>query len=111
MCLSLNYLHSYYTDEITLDDLASVACLSKFHYLRLFKLVFHSSPNQYVLQLRLEKARALLIYSQLPITHICTLLGFQNITFFSRLFNQRYKCSALSYRMEYITRKLAILVN
>ncbi len=111
LCLSLNYLHSYYTQEISLDDLASIACLSKFHYLRMFKAVFGLSPYQYLLKLRLEKARELVINKGLLITEISTLLGFQNITSFSRLFHQRFSYSPLHYRMEYGVRKLAILVN
>ncbi|MDO1447874.1 helix-turn-helix domain-containing protein [Rhodocytophaga aerolata] len=111
LCLSLNYLHSYYSEEISLDDLARIACLSKFHYLRMFKAVFGLSPYQFLLTLRLEKARELLKHSQLPVTEISTVLGFQNSSSFSRLFHQRFGYAPVHYRMENTSRKIAILVN
>jgi AraC family transcriptional regulator len=111
LCLSLNYLHSCYTQEISLDELAAIACLSKFHFLRMFRTVFRLSPYQYLLNLRLEKARELLTQSSIPITQISIVLGFQNSTSFSRLFHQRYRSSPMQFRMEYGASKLAILVN
>jgi AraC family transcriptional regulator len=111
LCYSLNYLHSFYNREITLDELAGIACLSKFHYLRLFKSVFRLSPHQYLLKLRLEKAQELLQHTQIPVTDIGILIGFENVTSFSRLFQQRYSQSPLNYRMATSKKKLAILVN
>jgi AraC family transcriptional regulator len=111
LCLSLNYLHSYYTQELSLDELAGIACLSKFHYLRVFKSVFQLSPYQYLLKLRLEKAGELLKHTSIPVSEMSVELGFQNITSFSRLFHQRYGYSPTQYRMAFSKRKLAILVN
>jgi AraC family transcriptional regulator len=111
LCYSLNYLHSFYNKEITLDELSGISCLSKFHYLRLFKSVFRLSPHQYLLKLRLEKAKELLQHTQIPVTEISVMIGFENTTSFSRLFQQRYGQSALNYRMATNKKKLAILVN
>jgi AraC family transcriptional regulator len=111
LCHSLDYMHSYYTREITLEELSKIACLSKYHYLRLFKSVFHHSPYQHLLHLRLEKAKQLLKTTRIPVTEISVLLGFQNITSFSRLFHQRYQHSPLRYRSGNAPQKLAILVN
>jgi AraC family transcriptional regulator len=108
---SLNYMHSYYTTELSLDELCDIACLSKFHYLRLFKSVFHQTPYQYLIHLRLEKAKALLQHTLVPVTEISVTMGFQNITSFSRLFQQRYQYSPSNYRATFASRKLAILVN
>jgi transcriptional regulator GlxA family with amidase domain len=77
----------------------------------MFKTVFQLSPYQYLLKLRLEKARELLTLTPIPVTEISIILGFQNITSFSRLFHQRFGYSPMQYRMEYGARKLAILVN
>lgn len=86
---SLDYLHSSAEGIINLDALAGAACLSKYHFLRLFKLAYGVSPYQYVQQLRLEKARRLLKHSSLPVQDIALLLGFENSQSFSRLFYQR----------------------
>jgi AraC family transcriptional regulator len=111
LCYSLDYIHSYYNRELNLDELSRIACLSKYHYLRLFKTVFRQSPYQYLLHLRLEKAKQLLKTTQIPVTEISVLLGFQNITSFSRLFHQRYQHSPLQCRSAVASQKLAILVN
>ena len=108
---SLNYMHSYYTTELSLEELCTIACLSKFHYLRLFKSAFQQTPYQYLINLRLEKAKTLLQHTHIPITEISITLGFQNITSFSRLFQQRYYYSPSGFRSTFASRKLAILVN
>jgi AraC family transcriptional regulator len=86
---SLDYLHSVADGPVNLDELAAIACLSKYHFLRLFKQAYGVSPYQYVQQLRLDKARRLLKHSTLPVQDIALLLGFENSQSFSRLFYQR----------------------
>jgi AraC family transcriptional regulator len=86
---SRDYLHSAAEGTVNLDVLAGTACLSKYHFLRLFKLTYGVSPYQYVQQLRLDKARRLLRHSSLPVQDIALLLGFESSQSFSRLFYQR----------------------
>lgn len=96
---SVDYLHSHYQrDDLTLDELAAVACLSKYHYLRLFRAALGSPPHAYLLALRLEKAQALLRRTRHPIADIALRVGFQNLSSFSRLFGQRVGVSASHYR-------------
>ncbi|HEY0770084.1 MAG TPA: AraC family transcriptional regulator, partial [Sphingobacteriaceae bacterium] len=57
---SLEHLAENFASDITVEDLARVACLSTFHYKRLFAEVFTLSPYQYLIKLRLEKACTLL---------------------------------------------------
>lgn len=86
---SVDHLHSIAEGTVNLDELAATACLSKYHFLRLFKLAYGISPYQYVQQLRLDKARRLLKRSSLPVQDIAWMLGFENSQSFSRLFYQR----------------------
>lgn len=55
-----DYIVDNYTQYIVLDDLAQEAMLSKFHFTRTFKSLFHLSPYQFLMQLRLEKAKELI---------------------------------------------------
>src|SRR5215831_11150794 len=89
LSFAADYIHSNQHLQIDLSELASTACLSKFHFLRLFKLVYGHSPHQYIQQLRLEKAIRLLGDSSLPVGTIAELVGFENSQSFSRLFHQR----------------------
>lgn len=98
LSLAHDYMHTHYAENPGLDVLARVACLSKFHFLRLFKSFYHKSPHQYMLQLRLQKARELLKNPQIPVQEVASQLGFENLSSFSRLFRQKEQCSPLFFR-------------
>lgn len=91
-------LHSCFTADLSLDQLSTEACLSKYHFLRLFRQAYGLSPHQYLQQLRLEKAQSVLTTSNMPITDLSDLLGFANSQSFSRLFLQRTGHSPSQYR-------------
>jgi AraC family transcriptional regulator len=96
---AMDVLRSGFFGEISLDQLAAEACLSKYHFLRLFRMAYGLSPYQYIQHLRLEKARVLLSDSVIPITDLAGLLGFDNSQSFSRLFYQRMGLYPTQYRL------------
>jgi len=75
------------TDTINLNRIASHACLSKFHFLRLFKSLYGRTPHQYLTGVRIEKAKQLL-RSGLPVSDTCFLTGFESISSFKALFKK-----------------------
>ncbi|WP_339792575.1 AraC family transcriptional regulator [uncultured Imperialibacter sp.] len=95
---SLDYLHSHQNQSIDLQKLADEAFLSKYHFLRLFKVTFGCSPYQYLQRLRLQRAFSLLKSKEIPVNQIAIQLGFENATSFSRLFFQRFGASPTRYR-------------
>lgn len=95
---AVDYLHAHTATAIDLDALAGTACLSKYHFLRLFKQAFGLSPYQYLQALRLKKAEHLLRHTRLPINEIAAALHFENSNSFSRLFLQRNKLYPSQYR-------------
>jgi AraC-like DNA-binding protein len=54
----LDYISDHIADEVTVEELARVACLSTFHFARMFRLTIGVSPHRYVSRLRLENAMA-----------------------------------------------------
>lgn len=58
--MAKHYITDNYTEKISLDDLAEQVFLSKYHLIRTFKNCFQLSPYQYLLQIRLQKAKELL---------------------------------------------------
>ena len=96
---AMDVLRSGFCGEISLDQLAAEACLSKYHFLRLFRMAYGLSPYQYIQQLRIEKARVLLAGSFMPIADLAALLGFDNSQSFSRLFYQRMGLYPTQYRL------------
>lgn len=96
---AMDVIRSGFCTEISLDQLAAEACLSKYHFLRLFRMAHGMSPYQYIQHLRIEKARALLAGSNISITDLAELLGFENSQSFSRLFYQRTGLYPTQYRL------------
>ncbi|GAB2961157.1 hypothetical protein GCM10027048_31510 [Hymenobacter coalescens] len=84
---SVDYLHSYYARDLSIDELARVACLSKFHYLRLFRALHGQTPYAYLRQLRLRKGQALL-RGGLPVAAVAEAVGFESSSAFGRALRQ-----------------------
>ncbi|KUG06583.1 helix-turn-helix domain-containing protein [Solirubrum puertoriconensis] len=85
---SVDYLHSYYPRDLSLEELAQVACLSKFHYLRLFRALHGQTPYAYLRELRLRKGQELLRTGQLPVADVANLVGFESSSAFGRALYQ-----------------------
>lgn len=86
--LSIDFIHAYYHKSITLDQLADVAMLSKFHFLRVFKSIFKVSPHQYIKQIRLQKAISLIKEDRLPLYLVAQQVGIENGSSLSRMMYQ-----------------------
>lgn len=99
LSFALDYIRTHYARQMELDEIASAAMLSKFHFLRLFKTAFKQTPHQYITALRIERAQALLRKTLIPIGDVALLCGFENFSSFSRLFQQRLRISPQSFRL------------
>ena len=94
------YLDEHYMDEITLDELAEMAYLSKYHFTRTFTSYAGASPYQYLISLRLNHARHLLLLTNAPIEEISFRTGFKNSKNFIRAFKQATGTTPEKYRQE-----------
>lgn len=86
LLLATDYIYAYYNKPLSLEELAQTACLSKFHFLRLFKSTFGITPYQFINQVRVQHAKQLLAASQFPVNEIALQCGFINASTFSRMF-------------------------
>lgn len=86
LSLAVDYIYEHYRSNLTLDELASVACLSRFHFLRLFKEVFRTTPYRFVNEVRVQRACVLLRNRTTAVRDIAEHLGFENPASFSRVF-------------------------
>lgn len=93
-----DYLHGHLHKEVRLEDMASVACMSRYHFLRAFRQTFRRTPYQYLKELRMEKARKMLAGTDIPISSIGFSLGYQNLSSFSRVFRQSEGVAPAIYR-------------
>jgi AraC family transcriptional regulator len=88
LSLATDYIHAGYLNGIQLDDIAAAACLSKFHFIRLFKQVHGVSPYQYIQRLRMDKAMQRLAAGE-SVQHVADMLGYDNANSLSRIFKRR----------------------
>jgi AraC-like DNA-binding protein len=84
---ALDHLRERYLREISLDDLASAARLSKFHFLRLFSVAVGATPHRYQLLLRIARARELLRHG-VEIASVAQSTGFFDQSHFTRCFRE-----------------------
>jgi AraC family transcriptional regulator len=84
--------------ELTIRELADEACLSPFHFSRMFHRSVGKTPHQYVLDRRIEKAKEMLCSSDLQLVEIALLTGFGSQSNFSRAFRKATGQSPGKYR-------------
>jgi len=84
--LATDYIYSFYSHDISLDDLSKVSMLSKFHFLRAFKQVYGTAPHKFLNTVRIEKAKDLLLNSESDVLTISRAIGIKDSSSFSRLF-------------------------
>jgi AraC family transcriptional regulator len=95
-----DYLHAHLAAPVRLSELATIACLSPFHLLRVFQSAFGLTPHQYLNRCRLERARFLLEKTRIPVTAICLECGFTSLGSFSTLFQKRWGLSPRRWRQQ-----------
>jgi len=96
----LDHIDRHLECDVTLDSLASVACLSRFHFARAFKQAVGQSPLRYVIARRLERAKVVLIEGETPLVEIALSLQFSSQANFSRAFKQATGLAPGQYRRE-----------
>lgn len=93
-----NYVTEHISEDITVDQLASVAGFSKFHFSRIFKDLAGMSCHEYLIQRRLENAEQLLADPDISITDVAMQSGFGSISTFSRIFRKEMGITPSDYR-------------
>src|SRR5262245_10197006 len=83
---AIEFMHDNYSRELDLEEIAGAAYLSEFHFARMFKQITGVTPHYYLANLRLERARKLLLETALPISEIAAMVGYQSQSHFTRVF-------------------------
>jgi len=94
----VDYISEHLSDELTLEDLASVACFSSFHFHRIFTFTTGETPHDFIERLRLEKAaNKLCTMPNKSVSDIAAECGYNSISSFSRAFKKYHKISPVGF--------------
>jgi AraC family transcriptional regulator len=96
--LIVEYIEANLSEKITLTDLAKVVNLGKFYFSHSFKNHTNMTPYDYVLQLRVKRAKRLLQSSDLPICDVALECGFGNQSHLAKHFRQKLGITPMNYR-------------
>ena len=84
---AIDYIHANYQTAFSLNDLAQVTNLSPYHFSRVFKAEVGKTPMDYMLDVKINHAKELLLKGRdKSVTEICFESGFNNLSHFSRTF-------------------------
>jgi AraC family transcriptional regulator len=95
------YLDAFHASNISLDELAALVGLSKFHFTRMFKQSTGTPPYVYLRRIRVERAQRLLIGTDLPVTEIGAGVGYDTPQAFARMFRAETGLSPTQWRRAY----------
>ncbi len=95
---AVDLIHNDFQTDLSLDDLAKAAAMSRYHFLRCFKTHVGATPYAYLQQVRLQNAAARLRDASQSITEIALDCGFTSLSRFSSIFRQHYGCTPSVYR-------------
>lgn len=98
---TLDYIHAHLDCDIKLADLANPLGISQFHFSKLFKQSLGTTPYQYLLQQRIEKAKQFLKESNHSIMDIALSCGFNSHSHLSKQFRQLTGVTPKAYRIQY----------
>lgn len=83
-----SYMENHIGENVSLGDLAEAACVSRFHFARLFRVSTGNSPMAFLLRLRVERAKEMLRRGDAKIAEIAAALGFFDQSHFARSFRR-----------------------
>lgn len=94
----LDYINDHLEQDIKLANLAALLSMSQFHFSHLFKQAIGTTPYQYLLQQRIERAKQLLKQSDRSIMEIALVCGFNSHSHLSKQFRQLTGLTPKAYR-------------
>lgn len=95
----IEYIHKNLEEDLHLEQLAAIANLSSFYFLKLFHKTVGKSPHHYILEARIERASQLLQKTSLPVGEIGQRCGFSTPSHFTSAFRQLTGKTPRAYRL------------
>ena len=94
----IDYIEAHLSDDLSLDALAGVAAMSRFHFADSFRRATGLAPYAYVVARRIAKAKVLLATTRLPVADIAWQVGYANAAKFARQFRRHAGVNPAAWR-------------
>ncbi len=91
------FIDNNFSNNITLEDICKAGYISKYHLIRSFKKLYGKTPNQYLILVRINKAKELLRKDN-SVLEVCFAVGFDSPTTFAGLFKKLVGSSPRSFK-------------
>ena len=95
----ISHIRGNLYENLDIDQLAKLACMSKDHFIRIFKKETGDTPNAYITKKKMEAAELLLITSDEPIKNVAIKLGYDDCSYFNKTFKKYSGITPQQYRM------------
>jgi len=100
LCRARDLLAAQYQSQIFLETAAREACLSPFHFHRLFRATFGETPHDFITRRRMDHARRLLASGEMTVTEVCFEVGYSSLGYFSSKFQSLTGAPPTQYQRE-----------
>lgn len=104
----ISYLQNNYMNKISVDEIAKNTYLSSTYISKIFKELTGESIINYLIGIRLNKAKEILEEGYFTIQDVSKIVGYSDAFYFSKLFKKRFGCSPSQYKIESNVRKLPV---
>jgi AraC-like DNA-binding protein len=98
LCHAREFLRATVEPTLSIRQVATEVGMSPYHFIRLFRAVFGTTPKQCQLDARLEKAKHLLLVTDISVTDVSLEAGFSSLGTFSYVFARRTGLAPTRYR-------------
>ncbi|MGH6952071.1 MAG: helix-turn-helix transcriptional regulator, partial [Vitreimonas sp.] len=96
---AVQHIAAHFDEPCTLEHLAALAGLSRFHFVRVFSAAIGQSPTQYLINTRLRAAAERLREEQTPIVQVAFDVGFNDLSHFYACFRDAFGRTPRQWRM------------
>ena len=93
-----DFIVNNYQEPLSLSEIAQCSYMSPYHFLRVFKDTYGETPNEFLIRLRVEQAKKMLITENYSVSEICERVGYTSLGSFSSLFLKQVGMAPTLYR-------------
>ena len=104
----MQFIHTHYSEKITLDDVAGVVNMSNAHLCRLFKRQTGNNIFEYINVLRMKKAASLIEAGETYMREVASTVGIDDQFYFTRLFRKHFGMPPSEYRKTFSAKENAV---